>query len=708
MSRRPEYERIASACPHDCPSTCALEVERIDARTIGRVYGAPDNDYTAGTLCAKVGRYAERVHHPDRLATPLRRVGAKGVGRGAFEAIGWEAALDEVAERLTRAAQRDGWQAVWPYHYAGTMGLVQRDGLDRLRHVAKTSRLQQTFCTTLVDNGWNAGTGAKRGVDAREMAESDLIVVWGGNPVATQVNAMHHIARARRERGAKLVVVDPYRTATAEKADLHLMPNPGSDAALACAVMHVLFRDGFADRDYLARYTDCADEFERHLQSRTPEWAAAISGVSATQIVDFAHLYGATERSFLRVGYGFSRHRNGAVNVHAVSCLPAVTGAWRHRGGGALYSQGAIYPIDATLITGSDALDPSTRVLDQSRIGPVLTHDRRDLGDGPPVTALFIQNTNPMVVAPESLRVREGFAREDLFVCVHEQFMTETAAMADIVLPATTFLEHDDMYRAGGHSYLQVTRAVIEPYAETRSNHAVLCALASRLGLEHAGFRLSEWQLMDETLRRSGLPDAATVHARRWHDCIPAFETAHFLDGFAHPDGRFRFRPDWAALGVAHADLPALPDHFEVRDRCDETHPFRLVAAPARHFLNTTFTETPSSRRYEKRPTVLVHPEDLAALDLDAGARVRLGNRRGSVVLHARAFDGLQRGVLVVESIWPNAAFEEGVGINALVSAEPGYPGGGAVFHDTTVWLQAAPLAGDGAAPACREQPATA
>ena len=266
MSRKPAHERVPSACPHDCPSTCALEVERIDAHTIGRVYGAAGNDYTAGTLCAKVGRYAERVHHPDRLETPLRRVGDKGVGRAAYRRIGWDEALDEVAERLTLAAQRDGWQAVWPYHYAGTMGLVQRDGIERFRHVARTSRMQQTFCVTLVDNGWNAGTGAKRGVDAREMAESDLIVVWGGNPVATQVNLMHHISRARRERGAQVVVVDPYRTATAEKADLHLMPAPGSDAALACGVMHVLFRDGFADRDYLARYTDCPAELEAHLR----------------------------------------------------------------------------------------------------------------------------------------------------------------------------------------------------------------------------------------------------------------------------------------------------------------------------------------------------------------------------------------------------------------------------------------------------------
>ncbi len=374
--------RAPSACPHDCPSTCALEVELLDARTIGRVYGAKANSYTAGTICAKVGRYAERVHHPDRLSVPLRRVGAKGEGPGAFEAISWEDALDEVAERFTRAAQAHGPESVWPHLFAGTMGLVQRDGIERLRHAMRYSRQHRTICTPLVDHGWLAGIGAKRGVDPREMAESDLIVMWGGNPVSTQVNVMTHVARARRERGARFVVVDPYRTPTAEKADMHLMVRPGTDGALACAAMHVLFAEGHADRDYLERYTDAPEALERHLETRTPEWAEAITGVDARQIRAFARLYGETERSFLRVGYGFARSRNGSDNVHAVTCLPAVTGAWRHRGGGALYNNADIYGLDGTLIEGLDVLDPSVRVLDQSRIGQVLCGNPEDLQGG--------------------------------------------------------------------------------------------------------------------------------------------------------------------------------------------------------------------------------------------------------------------------------------------------------------------------------------
>jgi anaerobic selenocysteine-containing dehydrogenase len=679
-----------SVCPHDCPSTCALEVERIDARTIGRIRGARDNPYTAGVVCAKVARYAERQHHPLRLATPLLRVGERGVGFAAYKPFSWEAALDRVAEEFARAAQRYGSETVWPYFYAGTMGLVQRDGINRLRHALKYSRQHSTFCVTLSDAGWNAGAGAKRGVSPLEIPGSDLVIVWGGNPVSTQVNVMTHITRARRERGAKFVVVDPYRTPTAESADIHLMPKPGTDGALACAVMHVLFKEGFADRAYLEKYTAGAAELEAHLATRTPAWAAGITGIPEPEIVDFARFYGRIKRSYLRVGYGFSRSRNGSAQLFAVTCLPAVTGAWQYKGGGALYANAGIYGVDRTVIEGLDVLDPKTRIFDQSRIGAVLTGDRRDLGDGPPVTAMLIQNTNPMVVAPETLRVRAGFLRPDLFTCVHEQFMTETAAMADIVLPATTFLEHDDIYTGGGHVYLQIARKVVEPYAEARTNHYVICELARRLGAVHRGFAMTEMEIVAESLRISGLPGPDAFYQGRWIDRSLPFETAHFLDGFGHADKRFHFKADWKSLGPYHQELPALPDHVDIIDKADAEHPFRMMAPPARSFLNTSFNNTPSSVGREGKPSVLVHPDDLKALGLATGDRVRLGNRQGSVVVNAKEFDGLQRGVLVVEGIWPNHAYEEGLGINVLISADPGRPNGGGVFHDTAVWARAA------------------
>jgi len=295
-----------------------------------------------------------------------------------------------------------------------------------------------------------------------------------------------------------------------------------------------------------------------------------------------------------------------------------------------------------------------------------------------------------MVVAPESGLVHRGFARSDLFVCVHEQFMTETAAMADIVLPATTFLEHDDIYPAGAHTYLQIGRAVLDPYAECRSNHDVISGLAERLGARHPGFAMSAIELIDRTLQISGLPDRKSFSEGGWLDCSPPFETSHFLDGFAHTDGKFHFRADWAAIGPEHAQLPAYPDHVAVIDEGNSEQPFRLLAAPSRSFLNTSFNNTPSSIAREGRPSALVRPAVLAELGLRDGDRLRIGNRRGSVVVHARSFDGLQARVVIVEGLWPNHAFEEGIGINLLTSADPGLPRGGAVFHDTSVWLSPA------------------
>ena len=680
MSLRP------TACPHDCPSTCALEVEVVGPRRIGAVRGARDNTYTAGVICAKVSRYAERQQHPDRLTVPLLRTGPKGSGQ--FRATSWDEALSRVAEAFAQASARHGSESVWPYYYAGTMGLVQRDGIHRLRHAMRYSRQRSTICSTISDAGWRAGVGRQTGPDPREMAESDLIVVWGGNPVATQVNVMTHIARARKSRGARLVVVDPYRTGTAEAADTHLMPRPGTDGALACAVMHVAFRDGHADRAYMAHYADDPAGLEAHLASRTPQWAAAITGLSVAEIEHFATLYGTTERSYIRLGYGFSRMRNGAAQMHAVSCLPTVTGAWRHRGGGAFFGNDDVYHLDRTLIRGDDVMDPATREIDMSRIGAALTGEVRALSGGPPVAAMLVQSTNPMVVAPNSNLVRQGFARENLFVAVHEQFMTETARMADVVLPATMFVEHDDIYKSGGHGHLQLGPKLVDPPGECRSNHDVVCALAGLLGAEHPGFSMTALELIDATLRASSWPGVETLRERRWIDAQGSFEESHFLNGFGHPDGRFRFRPDWEALGPYAAGMPAWPDHWDVIDGGDASRGFRLVTAPARQFLNSTFTESPVGRKREGAPAALLHPEDAARLGVADGGMIRLGNGLGEVVVAARSFEGVQPGVVIVESIWPNRDFVGGVGINALVSDAPAAPAGGAVFHDTSVWVR--------------------
>lgn len=695
MDSRVPSEIRHSTCPHDCPSACALDVVVLDKSRIGRIRGSKLQSYTAGVVCAKVARYAERVHHPDRLTTPLRRIGPKGAGQ--FERIGWEAALDEIAVRFDAAEAQFGVESVWPYYYAGTMGLVMRDGINRLANAKRYSRFYSTICSNVAWSGYAAGCGKVAGVDPREMAKSDLIVIWGTNAVSTQVNVMTHAARARKERGARIAVVDIYQNETMQQADIKILLRPGTDGAFACGVMHVLFRDGLADRDYMARYTDCPDALEAHLAIRTPQWASAICGVPAAEIEAFARSVGETQRTFFRLGYGFTRSRNGAVQMHAALCIPAVTGAWQYEGGGAFFNNGAIFGFDKTLIEGLDTLDLSTRVLDQSKIGRILTGDAEALGGGAPVKAMLIQNTNPMTVAPEQALVRQGFSREDLFVAVHEQFMTETALMADIVLPATMFLEHDDLYYGGGHQHISVGARLIDPPAECRSNHEVLQGLARRLGVDHPAFAMTSREIIDATLRASGHGDVAALEADLWRDLQPEFRAAHFLDGFAHPDGKFHFRVDWTDVNVPRRimsgpwrQMPGLPDHWAVIEDVDDEHPYRLATSPARSFLNTTFNETASSRAREGEPVVLIHPADAAEIGVADGDAVTLGNQRGTTTLAARLFDGVRRGVLIAESIFPNRAHAGGRGINVLTSAESIAPHGGAAFHDNKIWVRKA------------------
>jgi len=686
---------VHSVCPHDCPSTCALDVELLDDGRIGRVRGSADHSYTAGVICAKVARYAERIHHPDRLMHPLRRTGGKG--SKAFEKVSWDDALDITAEAMLAAERRHGPEAVWPYYFAGTMGHVMRDGINRLRHAKRYSDMHATICTTLAWSGFVAGTGKLAGPDPREMAKSDCVVIWGTNPVNTQVNVMTHAVRARKERGAKIVAIDVYQNGTMDQADMALCLRPGTDGALACAVMHVLFRDGMADRDYMARYADCPDELEAHLATRTPDWASAITGLTVTEIETFARLVGTTKRTYFRLGYGFTRQRNGAHNMHAAACIPTVTGAWAHEGGGAFHNNGQIYKWDKTLIEGVDVKDQSVRMLDMSRIGPVLTGDRYDLKDGPPVEALFIQNMNPVQVAPEQAKVKQGFARDDLFVCVHEQFMTATAELADIVLPATMFLEHDDIYHGGGHQHIMAGPKLMQPPGECWSNHDVICALAKRVGAEHHGFDMTPADIIDATLQASGWGSWADLKQTKWIDCQPDFETSHYLNGFNYSDGKFRFKPDWSNVPVARRydwglsdRMPRLPDFWDVIEHCDDAHPFRLATSPARNYLNSSFNETPTSRAREGRPTAKIHPQDLAELGLSNGDEIVMGNKRGEIGLWAQAFEGVQRGVVIVEAIPPNTHFKDGNGLNTLTGADQVGPYGGAAFHDNHVWIKRA------------------
>lgn len=698
MTQQPPKSTF-SACPHDCPSTCALEVHFYPHGDVRRLNGAKDNAYTAGVICAKVARYPERLYHPDRLLKPLRRTGKKGEGR--FEEISWDAALDLIAEKFLAAEAEFGAESVWPYHYAGTMGMVQRDSIHRLRHTKGYSRQFDSFCTNMAWTGYVAGTGKLAGPDPREMAVSDQIVIWGTNPVATQVNVMTHAIAARKKRGARIIVVDVYETETMKQADIGIILKPGTDAALACAVMHVLFRDGHADRDYLETYTDSPAELEAHLKTKTPEWAASITGLDVSRIEELAQLIGSVKKTYFRLGYGFTRSRNGAVGMHAASSIAAVTGCWKEEGGGAFHNNGAIYQLNKEMIEAGSLKDPAGRALDQSLVGRILTGDEAALLGGPPVKAMLIQNTNPVSVAPEQDLIKQGFAREDLFTVVHEHFMTETAQMADIVLPATQFLEHDDLYKGGGHQYLMLGPKAVEPPEGPRENIFVINEIARRVDSKpHPGFDISARDHIDWLLRNSNYGTLADLEAGKWIDLQPDFETAHYLNGFGHADGKFHFKADWGRSSAPNKPedgtifgpwqtMPELPDQWDSIELADEQHPFRLVTSPARSFLNSTFNETDSSKKKEGRPEVWLRPEEAERFGIEDGAKVKMGNRRGVVTLHARYVATVAPGTVISEGIWPNDAFEDGRGINTLTGADPVAPYGGAAFHDTAVWVRA-------------------
>ncbi|MDR7146604.1 molybdopterin oxidoreductase family protein [Rhizobium sp. BE258] len=688
-----------TACPHDCPSTCALEVDITDDGRIGRVRGAGDHSYTSGVICAKVARYAERLYHPDRLMHPQRRKGAKGAG--SWQQISWDDALDEIANAFVKAEARHGSEAVWPYFYAGTMGWVQRDSIERLRHAKRYSGFFSSICTNPAWTGFTMATGTLRGPDPREMARTDCVVIWGTNAVATQVNVMTHAIKSRKERGAKIVVVDIYDNPTMKQADMALIVRPGTDAALACAVMHVAFRDGYADRAYMAKFADDPAGLEAHLKTKTPEWAAAITGLSVEEIEAFAALVGQTRKTFFRLGYGFTRQRNGAVAMHAAASIATVLGSWQYEGGGAFHSNSDIFRMNNAELTGKSMKDADIRMIDQSQIGRALTGDAVALRHRGPVTAMLIQNTNPVNIAPEQRLVKQGFARDDLFVAVHEQFMTDTAEMADIVIPATMFVEHDDIYRAGGQNHILLGPKLVEPPETVRSNLFVIEELAKRLGVsDRPGFGFTAREMVDRVLKDSNLPDYDYFLEHKWFDRQPDFDDAHFLNGFAHADGKFHFRPDWvngaapnkppAAVGALgpHEELPQFPDQVDVIELADAEHPFRLATSPARNFLNSSFAETKTSRQKEGRPELMVNPEDALAHGLEAGDLVRIGNTRGDLRIHVKVTEEVHAGVLIAEGLWPNKAHVDGEGINVLTGADPVAPYGGAAVHDNKVWLR--------------------
>ena len=657
-----------------------------DKKNIYKVKGNKFNSYTKGVICSKVSRYAERTHNKKRLLKPMIRVGKKGEGN--FKSISWNTALDIVSNKFKKIIKTYGSESIWPYYYAGTMGLVQRDSINRLRHCFDFSGQYSTICTTLAATGWLAGTGSLRGTDPREVIHSKVIIMWGGNPASTQVNFMKHVQEARKKNNAYFIVVDPYLNKTAKLADLHIKIRPGTDGAVACALMHNIIKYNHVDSKYLKEFTKDYDLLPDHLHDKNAKWAESISGVPAEIINKFSDILCKNKPSYFRLGYGFSRQRNGSFNMHAVSCIPTLLGSWKHKGGGAFYNNSDIYKINKDAIEGLKFKKDKIRVLDQSKIGPILTNEIDSLNGGPIVRGIFIQNTNPLVVAPETLKVRKGFSREDLFTCVHEQFMTETAKYADILLPATSFVEHDDIYISGGHQHLTYGPKLIKNIGQSKSNNTLINLLGKKLGSKNQCFKLTEKEIIDITLKKSNLSTYDNLKKKEYLDLQPTFIESNFLNGFGHQDKKFHFSPVWKKNDKKFNKTFNLPDHYNLIENTNRNHPYKLVTAPAHNFLNSSFTEIETSRNKEIKPTIKIHPSDLKTLKCKNNDIVIIGNKRGKIRIHVEEFSGILPGTTVVEGIWPNEYFLDDLGINTLVGADSPEPAGGAVFHDVAIWIK--------------------
>ncbi len=675
-----------SVCPHDCPSQCALEVT-IEAGRITGVTGDPRHPFTRGVICSKVHDYAERVYGDTRVSTPLRRIGLKGEGR--FEPIGWDEAVDEIAHRWQRIIAQWGGEAILPFSYGGTLGLVQYWAGHPLFHALGASRLDRTICISTAYAGWRATLGAVTGSDSEQMVDADLIVLWGINASHTHINAMTLVKQARR-RGAFVVCVDPYRTRTARQADWHLMPRPGTDGALALGVMHVLIGEGRVDHEYIQRATLGFAALAHHVKQYDPERVAGITGLAAEDIVAFAHRYGATRAAFIRVGIGLSRHDNGGMTCRTIACLPALTGAYAHPAGGALLSSAGAFGLRSEALERADLMPrPAPRVINMIRLGRALT----DPDLRPPVKALYVYNANPASVVPNQELVRQGLRRDDLFTVVHEQHLTDTTDYADLVLPATTSMEHSDLYKSYGHFYLQLARPVIAPEGESRSNWEVMRRLARALGLRDPHFEKDVDDLICEVLA-SGDPSVAGITLER----LAAERSVRLAVGrpyrpFAHgaptPSGKVEF----VSESLAHEGLPALPtyvplvegpEHAELRRR----YPLQCIVPPNRFFLNSSFSQSELLRRRQRGPAVLLNPADAAVRSIRSGDPVLLRSARGQARFTAELTEDTRAGVAVVEGIWWSKHQPGGSSVNALTDDRTADMGGGPALHSNLVQVE--------------------
>ena len=670
---------VKGACPHDCPDSCAMDVH-VRNGVAFKVTGSATHAPTAGVLCTKVARYTERTYHANRLLYPRRRVGRKGEGR--FKRLDWDQAIGLIAERLKAIAAVDP-QQILPYSYAGTMGLVQGESMSqRFFNKLGASLLDRTICASAGSVGHQVTLGSRIGMDVEVADDAKLIVFWGCNAITSSVHFWAQAQQAKR-RGATLVAIDPYRSLTAEKCHIHIAPLPGTDGALALGVMHVLIRDGLLDADYVTRHTLGFEQLRVRVADYTPVRVAAVCGIAVAEIESFARLYGTAKPSLIRANYGMQRARGGGMAMRNVACLPALVGAFRDAAGGLLLSTGGNFSVDNAALSRPDLQAGRPRTINMSTIGHALLDEKAPIG------AVIVYNSNPVAVAPDSARVTRGFAREDLFTVVLEHFQTDTADYADILLPATTQLEHVDVIKPYGHYYMMANNPAIRPLGESKPNTEIFRLLAQAMGFTEQCFLDTDDMIAQAAVAKDW--DFDSVREQGWKRMGPSRDTARFAHGgFDTPSGKVEFYSEVAlALG-----LDALPDyiapHEDTRSELARRYPLAMISPPARHFMNSTFVNVESLRATEGEPWLDLNPDDAMPRGIAQGSYVRVFNDRGSVELRARVTDRARPGVVVALSVWWRKLSRDGKNANELTSSDVLTDMGRApIFYDCLVELEA-------------------
>ncbi|RZT07984.1 Anaerobic selenocysteine-containing dehydrogenase [Duganella sp. CF402] len=684
--------QVRAACPLDCPDTCALLVT-VEDGVATAVKGDPDHPTTAGVLCTKVSRYTERTYHEDRLLHPLKRVGKKGEGK--FERISWEEALDTIAARLKPIAERAP-EAILPYSYCGTMGLIQGESMSsRFFNKIGASLLDRTICATAGFTGYKYTVGGSIGTDMEQFQNAKLLIIWGGNPIASNLHFWMRAQEAKRN-GAKLIAIDPYRSLTAEKCHQHIALLPGTDAALALGLMHVLIKEDLLDHDYIANYTLGFEQLKQRVSEWTPERVAQTCGITVDEVVDLARLYGgmakAGEPVAIRTNYGVQRVRGGGMAVRNMACLPALVGAWRHAAGGIQLSSSGSFPTNKPKLQRTDLLKKLPRTINMTTIGDDLLRPASP-EFGPKVEAVIVYNSNPLAIAPDSDKVMRGFLREDLFTVVLEHFQTDTADYADIVLPATTQLEHIDAHTAYGHLYMMANNAAIAPMGEAKANTEIFRLLAAKMGFDDDCFKESDDELAAQAFNAQDVRaigfDWDALKQKGWQK-LNMPDAPFAQGGFPTPSGKCEFYS--AQMEKDGLDpLPAYIAPYESAASNPELakrYPLAMISPPARNFLNSTFVNVKSLRSTEGEPHLDIHPDDSASRGIADGDMVRIFNDRGSFIAKARVTDKARAGLVVGLSVWWKKLAKDGKNANEVTSQQLTDMGRAPTFYDTLVQVE--------------------